>query len=349
MFVDEAIIHLRAGKGGDGCLSFRREKFLPKGGPDGGDGGTGGDVVLRCDENVGDLSAYRFQPQWSAHNGRPGEGRNRHGANGGDCVLALPPGTQVVDLESDLLVAEVTRHGERVVLLEGGRGGLGNTNFKSAVNQAPRKVTLGRAGGAGSFRLVLKTIADAGLVGFPNAGKSTLTGLLTNAHPKVAPYPFTTLHASVGTIEYPATGERVFLADIPGLIKGAHENRGLGHEFLRHVERCRLLVFLLDMGGCDGRRPDADYRILGDELEQHSPALAAKPRLVVANKMDIPEAEKNLRAFKKKFPKLRVLPVSCADGSGIAALRRTLLTAVRREREKGKEAKAAESGEADGE
>jgi len=332
MFVDETTIHLKAGKGGDGCLSFRREKFLPKGGPDGGDGGKGGDVVLLCDENRGDLSAYRFQPHWSAGNGRPGEGRNKHGANGDDCVLSLPPGAQVVDIETGRVVAEVTRHGERIVLLAGGRGGLGNTNFKSAVNQAPRKITPGRPGAAGSFRLVLKTIADAGLVGFPNAGKSTLTGCLTNARPKVAAYPFTTLHVNVGTIEYPATGERLFLADIPGLIEGAHENRGLGHEFLRHVERCRLLVFLLDMAGSDGRKPAADYKVLDDELERHSPVLATKPRIVVANKMDIPAAEKNLAAFKKKFPNLRVLPISCAAGTGIAALRRALLEQVRRTR-----------------
>ncbi|MDR3228121.1 MAG: GTPase ObgE [Puniceicoccales bacterium] len=336
MFVDETTVLLRAGKGGDGCLSFRREKFLPKGGPDGGDGGKGGDIVLRCDENTSDLAAFRFQPHWSAKNGLPGGGRDKHGANGADCALVLPPGTQVIDCETERVVAELTENGEHVVLLAGGKGGLGNNNFKTSVNQAPRKTTPGREGGTGTFKLVLKTIADAGLVGFPNAGKSTLTGCLTNAHPKVAAYPFTTLHVNVGAVEYADTGEKLFLADIPGLIEGAHENRGLGHEFLRHVERCRLLVFLLDMAGTDGRKPRDDYKTLGEELERYSPALAAKPRLVVANKMDVlPVAAKNLALFKKHH-KCRIAEVSCLTGEGVAKLREILRAEVRK-------AKAAEA------
>jgi GTP-binding protein len=341
MFVDETTVFLKAGKGGDGCLSFRREKFLPKGGPDGGDGGKGGDVILRCDENESDLAKYRFQPHWSAKNGGPGEGRNKHGANGADCVMTLPPGAQVVDNESGEVVAELTEHGETVVLLAGGRGGMGNNNFKTSVNQAPRKTTPGREGAAGTFRLVLKTIADAGLVGFPNAGKSTLTGALTNAHPKVAAYPFTTLHVGVGAIEYADTGEKIFLADIPGLIEGAHENRGLGHEFLRHIERCRLLIFLIDIAGTDGRDPAKDYKTLVSELERYSPALADKPRLIVANKMDIqPDADKNLKSFKRKA-KAPVIAVSCLAGDGVADGLTALREAIRSEVRKAKAALTA--------
>ncbi|MDR0535267.1 MAG: GTPase ObgE [Puniceicoccales bacterium] len=324
MFIDETKVFLKAGKGGDGCLSFRREKFLPKGGPDGGNGGRGGDVVLLCDENENELSRYRFQPHWKAENGRPGEGRNKQGASGDDCVLRLPPGTQLVNAETGELVAEVTRPGEQVVLLKGGKGGLGNDAFKTSVNQAPRKTTPGRPGEEGIFHLVLKTIADAGLVGFPNAGKSSLAGCLTNARPKAAAYPFTTLHVNVGVIDYPDTGERFFLADIPGLIEGAHENRGLGHEFLRHIERCRLLLFVLDMAGTDGRSPASDYSTLVSELEHYSPVLAAKSRLVVANKMDDPAAAKFLAAFKRKHRGVPVLPISCHARTGLSELRQAI-------------------------
>lgn len=324
MFIDETNVLLKAGNGGSGCLSFRREKFIPKGGPDGGDGGKGGSVILVCDENEGDLSKYRFQPHWAAKNGLPGAGREKHGANGEDCILPLPPGTQVVDADTERVVAEVTTHGESIVLLAGGKGGLGNVNFKTSVNQAPRKTTPGRPGAQGSFRFVLKTIADAGLVGFPNAGKSTLTGCLTNAHPKIAPYPFTTLHVNVGVVDYKDTNERIFLADIPGLIEGAHENKGLGHEFLRHIERCKLLLFLIDIAAVDGRDPSGDYKALVKELERYSPNLAAKPRLVVANKMDEVNAVKNLTAFKRKNKGLDIVPISCLAGTGLDELRRVL-------------------------
>lgn len=323
MFVDETQVFLKAGDGGHGCLSFRREKFIPKGGPDGGDGGKGGDVVLVCDENVGDLVNYRFQPHWKAKNGEGGAGRNKHGANGADCLLPVPPGTQVIDAETDRVVAELTEHGERVILLPGGKGGLGNINFKSSVNQAPRKTTPGKLGETGTFRLVLKIIADIGLVGYPNAGKSTLTTTLTNARPKVAAYPFTTLHANVGVIHYPATFDKIYLADIPGLIEGAHENKGLGHEFLRHIERCHLLLFLIDMAGTDNRKPADDYKTLDRELARYSEILSSKPRIVVANKMDEAVAAKNLTAFKKKF-RGEIIPISCLDGTGLDALKARL-------------------------
>ncbi len=322
MFVDETKVFLKAGNGGSGCLSFRREKFIPKGGPDGGDGGAGGDVVLVCNENENDLREYRFQPHWAAKNGRPGEGRNKHGADGDDVVLQVPPGTQVIDLNSGLLVAELLDHGERVVLLKGGHGGLGNAQFKNSVNQAPRKTTPGKEGSAGTFLFKLKTIADVGLVGFPNAGKSSLTNALTNARPAMAPYPFTTKSPSVGVIEYDDFF-RVMLADIPGLIKGASENRGLGHKFLKHVERCKLLIFIIDMAGTDNRKPADDYAQLVVELGNFDPALLEKPRLIVANKMDCESSAKNLAAFRRRH-KGEIAKISCLTGEGLDKLKARL-------------------------
>jgi len=323
MFIDEAKVILKSGAGGHGCVSFRREKFIPKGGPDGGNGGKGGDVVLLCDRNEGDLQAYRWQPHRSARNGTPGMGRQCAGPDGEDLILRVPPGTQVVDDVSGRLLAELTEHDERVVILAGGKGGMGNMNFKSSVNQAPRRTTPGYPGEFGTYRLVLKTIADIGLVGYPNAGKSTLTNAFTAARPKMAPYPFTTLHVNVGVIEYPETFGRIFMADIPGLIEGAHENRGLGHQFLRHIERCTLLVFILDMAGSENRKPWDDFRILERELALYSPILARKPRLVVANKMDLPEAAANLAKFREKVPVL-VAPISCYSREGFDELKATL-------------------------
>ena len=330
MFIDESKVFLRAGNGGGGCLSFRREKYLPKGGPDGGDGGVGGDVILVCDENESDLRRYAYQPHWNAKNGRPGEGRNRHGADGEDVILPVPPGTQVFEEETELLVAELMENGERVVLLKGGRGGLGNSQFKNSVNQAPRKTTPGKPGAQGGFVFKLKTIADIGLVGFPNAGKSSLTNAFTNARPKCAPYPFTTKNPSVGIIEYDDF-KRISLADIPGLIDGASENKGLGHRFLKHVERCKLLVFIIDMAGTDNRKPADDYSSLIKELENFEPALLEKPRLVVANKMDVPASAKNLTAFKRKH-KAEIIKISCTEGSGLDALKARLRELVLNEK-----------------
>ncbi len=323
MFIDEAKVILKSGAGGHGCVSFRREKFIPKGGPDGGNGGKGGDVVLLCDRNEGDLQAYRWQPHRSARNGTPGMGRQCAGPDGDDLILRVPPGTQVVDDVTGRLLAELTEHNERVVILAGGKGGLGNMNFKSSVNQAPRRTTPGYPGESGTYRFVLKTIADIGLVGYPNAGKSSLTNAFTAARPKMAPYPFTTLHVNVGVIEYPENFGRIFMADIPGLIEGAHENRGLGHQFLRHIERCTLLVFILDMAGSENRKPWDDFRVLERELALYSPILAAKPRLVVANKMDLPEAAANLAKFREKVPAF-VVPISCYSREGFENLKSTL-------------------------
>ena len=328
MFIDEAKVILKSGDGGHGCVSFRREKFIPKGGPDGGNGGKGGDIVLLCDRNEGDLQAYRWQPHRSARNGTPGMGRQCAGPDGTDLIMPVPPGTQVLEEGTGRLVAELTEHGDRVVLLAGGKGGLGNMNFKSSVNQAPRRTTPGYPGEKGEFRLVLKTIADIGLVGYPNAGKSTLTNLLTAARPKTAPYPFTTLHVNVGVIEYPDRFDRIVMADIPGLIEGAHDNRGLGHQFLRHIERCTLLVFIIDMAGSENRKPWDDFQVLERELRLYSQVLAGKPRVIVANKLDLPDAPKYLKEFQARV-KERVIPISCFSGDGLEDLRTQLWNAVK--------------------
>jgi len=332
MFYDEVNVKLKAGKGGDGCFSFRRLKYEPKGGPDGGDGGRGGNVYIVGDTNVADLTAFHFKPGWQAKNGEPGRGSDQHGAKGEHLILKLPVGTIVVDRETDEPVAEVLEHGDEVLLLEGGEGGKGNAQFKSSTNQAPRQFTLGKPGDEGEFRLVIKTIADVGLIGFPNAGKSTLLNMLTNAHPKTGAYPFTTMFPTVGVLEYPEQFERITLADIPGLIEGASENKGLGHRFLKHVERCKVLLIMLDMQGTDGREPIGDYRVLLNELKLYMPGLRRKPVLICANKMDEPDALENLDTFRKKI-KDPVYPISCVSDEGFEELKQALLEAVLRFRD----------------
>lgn len=327
MFFDETGVKLRAGNGGDGCASFRREKFIPKGGPDGGDGGRGGSIVLEGDENTGDLRTFHFRPHWEAGNGGPGASRQKTGRSGADEVLKVPTGTIVIDAETGKQRAEILVHGEQVVLLKGGKGGLGNIHFKSSTHQAPREYTPGEEGESGEFRFVLKSIADLGLVGFPNAGKSSLISLLTKARPKAASYPFTTLQPNLGIIEYPERYDRLRLADIPGLIEGAHENRGLGHRFLRHIERCFVLVFILDMAAEDGRDPLEDYETLREELRRYDPMVAAKEHLVVANKMDEAAAAENLDRFRARYEQ-RAWPTSCLTEEGIPELKEALFEAV---------------------
>jgi GTP-binding protein len=327
MFYDELTVTLRAGNGGDGCVSFRREKYIPKGGPDGGNGGRGGSVIIECDENVSDLRAYHFNPLSQAEKGEQGRGRDQHGKSGKDLILKFPAGSVFTRTEDDEIVAELTQHGQRITLLQGGLGGRGNATFKSSTNQAPRQFTPGTEGACGEYLVTLKVIADVGLVGFPNAGKSSLLGAITNATPKTAPYPFTTKNPSVGLMDDPDNYRRLRIGDIPGLIEGASENRGLGHQFLRHIERCKLLLILIDIAGVDQRDPWSDYRQLLKEMKLYSEALLDKPRIVVLNKVDLLEDQKPVQAFKRKL-KAPVLQISCAEGTGLEELKQRLFEEV---------------------
>lgn len=330
MFIDEVRVKLRAGDGGDGCASFRREKYMPKGGPDGGDGGDGGTVYLEADENVGDLRAYYYKPQWEAGDGQPGRGQSRTGRNGKDCVLKVPCGTVVQVLGSGEVVCELLKAGERVVLLRGGSGGWGNIHFKSSVNQRPDQYKEGLPGERGEFQMVLKTIADIGLVGLPNAGKSTLLGALTEAKPKTGAYPFTTLHPVVGVMSGlggEESGERYTVADIPGLIEGAHLDKGLGHRFLRHIERCRILMLLVDLS--DEEVPaERAVEILREELRQYSEALAAKRQLVVASKIDETVEAERLANLAEAMG-AEVHGIAAPLGVGLDKLKEILIAAVK--------------------
>jgi GTP-binding protein len=327
MFVDECIIKVQAGDGGRGCISFRREKYEPWGGPNGGDGGKGGDVVILGDDDTNNLIDYKFRQHWKGERGEHGLGKDCNGREGKPCILRMPLGTIITNIDTGQVVAEVTADGERIVLCKGGNGGWGNLHFKTSVNRAPRQANPGQDGEAGSFRLVLKSIADVGLVGFPNAGKSSLTNAITRAHPKMAPYPFTTLHPQIGVIDYLETNRRLLLADVPGLIEGASENKGLGHRFLRHIERCSVLVFIIDMAGTDGRDPAEDYAVLLGELKKYDKSLLKKPRIVAANKMDVAGAKAKLTKFKKKH-KVATVEISCTEQTGLEKLKKALIAKV---------------------
>ena len=392
MFVDEIKIYARAGHGGKGCVAFQREKFRPKGGPSGGNGGHGGSVILQADHDLNNLIAQYYQPRLLARDGQPGLGKGMDGHAGKDLVVKVPCGTLVWriagnagiqpaaklgnesededeaeggkpmfatgasrrplirsaggefaqeidlskesaatfsadDLEKGELIADLIEHNQQFVLCKGGRGGLGNRNFATAARQTPRFAQPGERGENGGFLLELRIIAEVGLVGYPNAGKSTLLTAISKARPKIAPYPFTTLHPQIGIVEYDDF-HRLTVCDVPGLIEGAHRNVGLGHAFLRHIERCKILVLLLDMAGTDGRAPWDDYQQLLSELKLYDPALLDKPRLVVANKMDEAVAEKNLKQFKKKIRKVSVLPISAAFDQGVEKFKKLIRDAV---------------------
>jgi len=380
MFVDEVKVFARAGHGGRGAVAFHREAYIPKGGPSGGNGGRGGDVILEASHDLNNLIQQFYQPRLIAESGQAGMGKGMDGLAGRDLVIKVPCGTLVwriaqpppllpvaadpgpveaegkahsglrmasagrpvirsgvrameINLESEgepegdrplhapqrgELVCDLTANGQRFVLCQGGRGGLGNRNFATAVRQAPRFAQPGETGDEGDFLFELRLMADVGIVGYPNAGKSTLLSAISKARPKIAAYPFTTLTPQVGIVEYP-DHHRLTLCDVPGLIAGAHANVGLGHKFLRHIARCQALVLLLDMAGTDGRAPWDDYRSLLEELALYDPALLEKPRLVVANKMDEPNAEANLKAFKRKVRRTAVLPIAAAFDEGIPA------------------------------
>lgn len=400
MFVDEIKVYARAGHGGKGCVAFQREKYRPKGGPSGGNGGRGGDVILQADHDLNNLVAQYYQPRLLAEHGQQGLGKGMDGHAGKDLVVKVPCGTLVwkpdtghetlgysqadrppakaalrasssqrqllrtaaggraleVDLAQEVeddvqgseagdspvhslsgirtparsrgeLVADLTEHGQKFVLCQGGRGGLGNRNFATAARQTPRFAQPGEPGAEGEFLLELRMMADVGLVGYPNAGKSTLLTAISHARPKVAPYPFTTLHPQMGIVEYPDF-YRLTVCDVPGLVAGAHRNVGLGHKFLRHIERCHVLVLLLDMAGTDNREPADDYQSLLTELGHYDAALLERPRLVVANKMDEPAAEQNLKKFKRRIRKTPVLTMAAAFDQGIEAFKRAIRRAV---------------------
>ncbi len=393
MFIDEIKVFARAGHGGKGCVAFHRETFVPKGGPSGGNGGRGGDVILQADHDLNNLLSQFYQPRLIAEEGEFGMGSGCDGKAGKNLIVKVPCGTLVWKLPStgapstpdhndddgaekgpktaklqtsasqrpvirsarpgsgpaaeyDLskqspdaprplndetgeLVADLTAHGQQFVLCKGGRGGLGNRNFATSVRQTPRFAQPGESGAEGDFLLELRIIADVGLVGYPNAGKSTLLTAISRARPKVAAYPFTTLTPQIGIVEYPTDYHRLTVCDVPGLIEGAHQNVGLGHAFLRHIERCKIIVLLLDMAGADGRAPWDDYRQLLKELELFDSALLDKPRYIVANKMDEPAAEANLKAFKRKFRKAVVLPIAAGFDLGIDEFKTLIRDAVK--------------------
>ena len=359
MFVDRIKVFAQAGSGGRGSVSFRREKFVPKGGPDGGDGGRGGNVILRADRHTDNLSNLFYEPLIKAKSGAHGMGKKKHGRSAPAKIVKVPVGT-IVWLAEDRkrptsnpppesygaagaqrstsnsgqsairnpqseidFVVDLTQDEQEFVLCKGGAGGKGNVHFKSSRNRAPREYTEGEEGEQGHFLLELRTIADAGLVGYPNAGKSTLLRKISAARPKVAAYPFTTLHPIIGVVEF-SEYRRATIADIPGLIEGAHRGLGLGHEFLRHITRCRIFLFVVDVAGSEGRNPIQDLQQLRKELDLYDPLLSQRPWFVIANKMDLQGASENLDALRKKFPRIEIVPISAAKGEGIEELKKRL-------------------------
>ena len=370
MFVDHIQIHAKAGKGGRGAVSFRREKFVPRGGPDGGDGGRGGNVILRPDPNVDNLVEFHYQSNLKARAGENGGSKNCTGRAAQDMIYKVPIGTlvyrmpfereeagpaprdttsflnletltdeeaaklehrraprQKADPDELELVTDLNMPGVDFVLCKGGDGGKGNVHFKSSRNRVPRQYTDGTEGEEGVFYLELRKIADAGLVGYPNAGKSTLLSRISNAHPKIAPYPFTTLTPHIGVVDL-ANYRRVTVADIPGLIEGAHADVGLGHDFLRHIVRCKLLIFVIDMAGSEGREPIDDLQKLRKELDLYDPTLSERAWIVVANKMDLTGAKTKLKHFKTRYKKLEIFPVSAEQSEGLDKLKERLAALI---------------------
>lgn len=391
MFVDQIKVYARAGHGGKGAVAFHREAYIPKGGPSGGNGGRGGNVILQADHDLNNLIGQFYKPRLIAKDGEGGGGKGMDGLAGKDLIVKVPCGTLVwklpsappppekdeddeeeepktmlmassnkrslirragnelaveLNLEDDgdepaalvsgneELVADLMEDGQQFILCKAGRGGLGNRNFATSTRQTPRFAQPGEPGEEGEYRLELRTVAEVGIVGYPNAGKSTLLTAISKARPKVAAYPFTTLHPQIGIVEYPDF-HRLTVCDVPGLIEGAHQNVGLGHGFLRHIKRCKFLVILLDMAGTDGRNPWDDYKMLLRELELYDPTMLDKPRLVVANKMDEAVSEENLKKFKKKVPKTPVMQISAAyDDASIEKFKKIIRESVEAANEK---------------
>lgn len=322
MFIDRAVIVVKAGDGGNGCVSFRREKYVPKGGPDGGDGGHGGDVILVAKESLSTLLDFQYRQQFRAQSGAHGEGSTRHGKRGGSLIIPVPVGTVVKDASTGNLVADLAQHGQQLVVAKGGRGGRGNARFATSTRRAPRIAEPGGTGQERRLELELRLIADVGLVGFPNAGKSTLLSRVSAAKPKIADYPFTTTEPYLGVVAL-SDGRSFVLADIPGLIEGAHHGAGLGHAFLRHIARTRVLIHLIDLSAPE-RDPIEDLDIVNRELWQYDAALKERPMLVALNKIDVPEAREKVNSISGVIEAqgYRVFAVSGATGEGVDALMR---------------------------
>ncbi len=320
MFYDQAKIYVKGGDGGAGVVAFRREKYVPEGGPSGGDGGRGGQVIFVADEGLHTLVDFRYKRHYKAERGQHGQGKNMHGKSGQNMVVRIPVGTVVKDEDTGEILADLVEHGQQVIVAKGGRGGRGNARFMSNTNKAPTIAENGEPGEERTLLLELKLLADVGLVGFPNVGKSTIISRVSAAKPKIADYHFTTLVPNLGVVDLEDGGGFV-VADIPGLIEGAHTGAGLGHAFLRHTERTRLLLHVLDMAGSEGRDPLQDFQVIQEELQKYSAELAERPMMIVANKMDLTGAEENLKGFKETWgEEYKIFPVSAATGEGLQEL-----------------------------
>jgi GTPase len=320
MFVDQVKIYVKGGDGGNGMVAFRREKYVPNGGPAGGDGGKGANVVFEVEEGLRTLMDFRYQRHFKAPRGEHGMSKNQHGKNAKDMVVKVPPGTVVTDAASGEVIADLTEHGQQAVIARGGRGGRGNSRFATPANPAPELSENGEPGQERDVVLELKLLADVGLVGFPSVGKSTLLSVVSAARPKIAEYHFTTIVPNLGMVET-EDGRSFVMADLPGLIEGAHSGVGLGHQFLRHIERTRVIVHVIDMAAVEGRNPFEDYLIINKELGEYNLRLSERPQIIVANKMDMPEAEENLKAFKEKLTEDHpVFPISAFTREGLRDL-----------------------------
>lgn len=320
MFVDKAKIYVKGGDGGDGLIAFRRELYVPDGGPAGGDGGKGGDVVFRVDEGLRTLVDFRYKKHYKAPGGEKGRNKARHGANADDLIVRVPPGTVVIDDDTQEIVADLTEHGQEVVIARGGRGGRGNMRFASPANTAPHIAENGDEGEERWLVLELKVLADVGLVGFPSVGKSTLLSVVSGARPKIGAYHFTTITPNLGVVDV-GDGRSFVMADLPGLIEGAHQGVGLGHEFLRHVERTRIILHVVDMAATEGRDPFTDWLKINEELQLYNEKLAERPQLIIANKMDLPGAEDQLELFEEQLAgaghSMDIFPISAATNNGL--------------------------------
>ncbi|MDF2038776.1 GTPase ObgE [Cytobacillus oceanisediminis] len=324
MFVDQVKVYVKGGDGGNGMVAFRREKYVPNGGPAGGDGGKGANVVFEVNEGLRTLMDFRYQRHFKAPRGEHGMSKNQHGRNAKDMIVKVPPGTVVTDAESGEVIADLTEHGQRAVIARGGRGGRGNTRFATPANPAPELSEHGEPGQERDVVLELKLLADVGLVGFPSVGKSTLLSVVSSARPKIAEYHFTTIVPNLGMVET-EDGRSFVMADLPGLIEGAHSGVGLGHQFLRHIERTRVIVHVIDMAAVEGRDPFEDYLTINKELKEYNLRLTERPQVIVANKMDMPDAEENLKKFKEQLEEeYPIFPISALTRQGL----RDLLFAV---------------------